>query len=535
MIAALQQQNAVSPSGVVQTGDEKLSLRVSGGFDSEKDILAVNVLANGRLVRLRDIAEIRRAPVDPPQPMFRVNGRPAIGLAVAMRPGGDVLALGANISKAMKEATADLPVGVEPILVANQPQIVEHAIGDFMSSLWQAIAIIMAVSLVSLGMRAGAVVAISIPLTLAIVFPIMQMAGIDLQRISLGALIIALGLLVDDAMTTVDVMTSRLALGDDKEAAASYAYDSVAMAMLTGSFVSAAGFVPIGLAKSSAGEYTFSIFAVVSIALIVSWFVAVLFTPLIGVLLLKKPEGPVATQEGRVMAAFRALLLSAMRNRWVTIGATLACFVIALLVSPLVPRQFFPASDRPELVVDLSLRQNASIYASKEVTERLEKILKDDPDVASWSAYVGRGAIRFYLPLNVQLAHDFFSQFVIIAKDVEARDRLHRKLETVLADKFPGLVTRIAPLELGPPVGWPVQYRVSGPEVEKVRDIALALAKAMGRESHGHADQLRLDRTGPRRPCQSRSGSGPASWIEFAGGRQRAARRQNRADRHTGA
>ncbi|WP_442755366.1 efflux RND transporter permease subunit [Methylocystis sp. JAN1] len=480
LIAALQQQNAVSPSGVVQTQDEKLSLRVSGGFDSEKDILAANILANGRLIRLRDIAEIRRGFVDPPQPMFRVNGRPAIGLAIAMRPGGDVLALGANIAKTMKEATADLPVGVEPVLVANQPQIVEDAIGDFMTSLWQAIAIIMAVSFVSLGMRAGAVVAISIPLTLAIVFPIMQMAGIDLQRISLGALIIALGLLVDDAMTTVDVMTSRLELGDDKETAASYAYDSVAMAMLTGSFVSAAGFVPIGLAKSSAGEYTFSIFAVVSIALIVSWFVAVLFTPLVGVLLLSKPEGPVQAQEGRLLKTFRELLVNAMRNRWATIGATLACFVIALLISPLVPRQFFPASDRPELVVDLSLRQNASIYASQEATERLEKILKDDPDVASWSAYVGRGAIRFYLPLNVQLAHDFFSQFVIIAKDVDARERLHKKLETVLAERFPGLVTRIAPLELGPPVGWPVQYRVSGPDIEKVRDIALELAKAMG-------------------------------------------------------
>lgn len=480
LIATLQQQNAISPSGVIQTGDEKLSLRVSGGFDSEKDILAINVLANGRLIRLRDIAEIRRAPVDPPQPMFRVNGRPAIGLAIAMRPGGDVLTLGGNISRAMKEATADLPLGVEPILVANQPQIVEHAISDFMSSLWQAIAIIMGVSLVSLGLRAGAVVAISIPLTLAIVFPIMQMVGIDLQRISLGALIIALGLLVDDAMTTVDVMTSRLAAGDDKETAASYAYDSVAMAMLTGSFVSAAGFVPIGLAKSSAGEYTFSIFAVVSIALIVSWFVAVLFTPLIGVFLLTKPENPEPSREGRVMSAFRTLLIGAMRKRWVTIGATLGCFGVALLISPLVARQFFPASDRPELIVDLSLRQNASIYASKEVTERLERVLKDNPDVASWSAYVGRGAIRFYLPLNVQLAHDFFSQFVVIAKSVDARDRLHRKLEKVLAENFPGLVTRIAPLELGPPVGWPVQYRVSGPDVEKVREIALELAKAMG-------------------------------------------------------
>jgi len=480
LIRALQEQNAVSPSGAVQTSDEQLSLRVSGSFDSEKDILAINIFVNGRHIRLRDIAEIRRSFVDPPQPMFRVNGHPAIGLAISMRPGGDVLALGANISKAMKEATADLPIGIEPILVANQPYIVKHAIGDFMTSLWQAIAIIMAISFVSLGMRAGAVVAISIPLTLAIVFPIMQLVGIDLQRISLGALIIALGLLVDDAMTTVDVMTSRLALGDDKETAASYAYNSVAMAMLTGSFVSAAGFVPIGLAKSSAGEYTFSIFAVVSIALIVSWFVAVLFTPLIGVFLLSKPDTPTAAREGGVLQAFRKLLVAAMRARWVTIGATLVCFVISLLALPLVPRQFFPASDRPELVVDLSLRQNASIHASQEVVEKFEKFLKEDPDVASWSAYVGRGAIRFYLPLNVQLAHDFFSQIVIIAKDVKARERLHRKLETVLAERFPGLVTRIAPLELGPPVGWPVQYRVSGPDIEKVRQIALDLAGKMG-------------------------------------------------------
>ncbi len=480
LIRALQEQNAVSPSGVVETDSEKLSLRVTGAFGSEKDLLSINISANGRLVRLRDIAEIRRGFADPPQPMFRVDGRPAIGLAISMRTGGDVLALGKNIARAMKEATADLPVGIEPILVANQPHIVEHAIGDFMSSLWQAIAIIMAVSFVSLGMRAGAVVAISIPLTLAVIFPIMQAIGIDLQRISLGALIIALGLLVDDAMTTVDVMTSRLEAGDDKETAASYAYSSVAMAMLTGSFVSAAGFVPIGLARSSAGEYTFSIFAVVSIALIVSWFVAVLFTPLVGVLLLKKPDAPSAGEEGPVMQAFRRLLVSAMRRKWITIGATLACFVLALLVSPLVTRQFFPASDRPELVVDLSLRQNASILASKEVVERFEKTLKDDPDVASWSAYVGRGAIRFYLPLNVQLAHDFFSQFVIIARDVAARDRLQKKLETVLAERFPGLVSRIAPLELGPPVGWPVQYRVSGPDPEKVRDISLDLAKAMG-------------------------------------------------------
>ena len=480
LIAALQAQNEVIPSGVIQTDQEKLSLRVSGAFGSESDLLAINIPVNGRLLRLRDIAEIRRASVDPPQSMFRVNGRPAIGLAIAMRPGGDILALGRNVAKALEETKSELPIGIEPILVANQPQIVEHAIGDFMTSLWQAIAIIMAVSLISLGVRAGAVVAVSIPLTLAVVFPIMQLAGIDLQRISLGALIIALGLLVDDAMTTVDVMTTRLALGDDKEEAASYAYKTLAFPMLTGSFVSAAGFVPIGLAKSSAGEYTFSIFAVVSIALIVSWFVAVLFTPLIGVALLKKPDASAVEREGPVLRAFRTLLVAAMRAKWVTLGITLACFVIALLATPLVPRQFFPASDRPELVIDLSLRQNASIYASQAVVEKFDKILKGDPDVASWSAYVGRGAIRFYLPLNVQLAHDFFSQYVVIAKDVAARDRLHQRLEKILAEDFPGLVTRIAPLELGPPVGWPVQYRVIGPNPEKVRQIALDLAKTIG-------------------------------------------------------
>jgi multidrug efflux pump len=369
--------------------------------------------------------------------MFRVNGQSAIGLAIAMRPGGDILALGRNVARAINEMTADLPVGIESVLVADQPVVVKTAINDFMTSLWQAIAIIMAVSLVSLGLRAGAVVALSIPLTLAMVFPIMEMARIDLQRISLGALIIALGLLVDDAMTTVDVMTSRLAAGDDKEKAATFAYSTLAFPMLTGSFVSAAGFVPIGLARSAAGEYTFSIFAVVSIALIVSWFVAVLFAPLLGVAFLVKPKATGSAGEGVVLRIFRRLLVGAMRARWLTIGASLVCLAAALLAAPHVPRQFFPASDRPELVVDPTLPQNASIYASEDLATRFDGILKGDPDIASWSTYVGRGAIRFYLPLNVQLANDFFTQYVIIAKDMAARERLHARLESVLAENFP--------------------------------------------------------------------------------------------------
>ena len=483
LIAALQAQNAVIPAGSLQTGDEKLSIRVTGAFKSENDLLDVNFVSNGRLIRLRDISEVRRSLSDPPQPMFRVNGKPAIGLAIAMRDGGDILALGENVKKAIDSSVSDLPIGIDVMLVSDQPVVVKNAIGEFMESLWQAIAIIMACSIVSLGFRPGAVVALSIPLTVAIIFPIMEFIGIDLQRISLGALIIALGLLVDDAMTTVDVMTSRMAAGDSKERAATFAYDTLAFPMLTGSFVTAAGFVPIGFARSSAGEYTFSIFAVVSIALIVSWFVAVLFAPLLGVWLLKVPEQTTAAKPSRIMDAFRALLLTAMRRRWMTLAITLACFVASLLALPLVPRQFFPASDRPELVVDLTLPQNASIFASDTAAAKLDAILKTDPDVASWSTYVGRGAIRFYLPLNVQLNNDFFAQAVVIAKDVAARKRLQATLEKKLAEEFPSIVSRVSPLELGPPVGWPVQYRVSGPDLTQVRMIALQLSKVLGSDN----------------------------------------------------
>jgi multidrug efflux pump subunit AcrB len=481
LAAAIRAQNAVLSAGDIQTRNDRVEIRVSGAFKNENDILDVNFLSNGRLIRLRDIAQVRRSLADPPQPMFRVNGKSAIGLAIAMRDGGDILALGDNVKRSIDAAVAELPLGVEVALVSDQPVVVKTAIGEFMDSLLQAIAIIMAVSIISLGLRPGTVVALSIPLTLAIVFPIMQAFHIDLQRISLGALIIALSLLVDSAMTTVDVMLTRLVAGDTREKAAAFAYDSVAGPMLTGSLVTAAGFVPIGFARSSAGEYTFSIFAVVTIALIVSWFVAVLFAPLLGVWLLKKPEAKAASGEpGWVLRVFRGVLVAAMRMRWLTLAAAIACFAGSLLLLPHVPRQFFPASDRPELLVDLTLPQNASIYASDEVARNLDAMLKGNPDVASWSTYVGRGAIRFYLPLDVKLANDFFSQAVVIAKDVPARERLHAMLEKRLAEDMPNVVSRVSPLELGPPVGWPLQYRISGPDRQRVRSIALGLAQAMG-------------------------------------------------------
>ena len=503
LIAALQAQNAVSPAGILQTGDEKIALRVSGAFESEIDILNVNIAANGRLLRLGDIADVRRAYVDPPQPMFRVNGKPAIGLGIAMRDGGDILALGRNIQATMADITADLPWGIAPAVVANQSGVVESAIGEFMTSLWQAIVIIMAVSVVSLGLRPGAIIAISIPLTLALVFPVMEMVHIDLQRISLGALIIALTLLVDDAMSTIDAMTMRLAAGDEKEQAATYAYRTLAFPMLTGSLVTMAGFVPIGFAKSSAGEYTFSIFAVVSIAVLASWLVAVLFVPLIGVTLLAKPKADAPRKPpGLITRVFRNVVVAAMRLRWLTIAVTVACFVVSLLALPLVPRQFFPASDRPELLIDLRLPQNASIYATSDQSARLDRILGSDPDVARWSTYVGRGAIRFYLPLSVELANDFFSQLVVIAKDVGVRDRLRERLERRLAEEFPDAVSRVVPLELGPPVGWPVQYRVSGPGVEEVRDIALRLAQVVA--SDPRTRRINFDWIEPERQVRVR-------------------------------
>ena len=481
LIAALQAQNVVQPAGTIQTGNETLSLRVSGAFRSEDDVANVNFAVGGRMLRLSDIARVRRGFADPPQPLFRVNGQPAIGLAIAMRDGGDILALGKNIKTAIAEATADLPLGVEPKLVADQAATVDSAISEFMTSLWQAVGIILVASFISLGFRPGLVIASAIPLTLVVVFSIMQMSNIDMQRISLGALIIALALMVDDAMTTTDAMLTRLAQGDDKVQAATFAFRTYAFAMLAGTLVTIAGFVPVGFAASGAGEYTFSLFAVVAIALIVSWFVAVLFAPLLGVAILAPPKTAASSEPGWVFRTYRAFLTWALRAKWLTIAVTLGMFVASLFAIRLIPNQFFPASDRPELLVDLTLPQNASIFASESVARRLDDVLKDDPDVARWSTNVGRGAIRFYLPLNVQLPNNFFSQAVVVAKDVGARERLRVKLEKVLANEFPNLVSRVSTLELGPPVGWPIQYRVSGPEITQVRDTALKLAQVMAK------------------------------------------------------
>ena len=515
LFSAIAAQNIVSPSGVIRTGTENVRLQVSGQFETEADIAEVSINVGDRVIRLGDIADVIRGYSDPPTPLFRVNGQPAIGLAISMQDAGDILALGKNIKGMMSKVTGDLPAGIEPILVSDQAVTVDDAIGEFTASLWQAIAIILGISMLMLGARPGAVVAVSIPLTLAIVMVIMDVLNIDLHRISLGALIIALCLLVDDAMTTVDAMLRRLDSGDDAAAAASYAYSNLAAPMLIGTLVTIAGFVPIGFAQSSAGEYTFSIFAVVGIALLVSWLVAVLFAPVVGAAILR-PSGKSAQEadSGFVLRMYRRVLDWALAWRWLTMVGVIALFGFSIWGLRFVPQQFFPASDRTELLVDLTLQQNASLRASDDVAKKLDEVLAKDPDVRHWSSYIGRGAIRFYLPLNVQLPNDFFAQQVIVAKDLAGRQRLQEKLEKLLAEEFPSLVTRVYPLELGPAVGWPVQYRIVGPDVDRLRDLSTGLADVVA--AHPQTRKVSFDWNEPSRSLRIRIDQDEARRIGYS-------------------
>jgi multidrug efflux pump subunit AcrB len=484
LIRALQTQNQVTPAGVVRTPQENIQLRVSGGFSSEDDLRRVNFVSGGRLFRLSDIGSVTRAYSDPPQPKFRVNGQDGIALGIVMREGGNVIALGRHVEEAMTSIIGDLPVGIEPRLMADQPTVVTGSVNEFMRSLAEALMIVMAISFLSLGLRAGAVVALSIPVVLAAVFVIMDFSNIALHRVSLGALIISLGLLVDDAMITVEMMIRKLEEGWDKAKAATYAYMTTHFPMGTGTLVTAAAFLPIGLAQSAAGEYLFSLFAVVAIALIVSWFVAAIFTPLIGFVLLPDTlRRRVGEERGRVIQAFRRVLLVSMRWRRVTVALAVGAFVVAVAGLGLVHRQFFPASDRPELFVDLKLPLNASYETTERAATELDRLLRQDPDIDRWSTYVGQGAVRFYLPMLVQLPNDFFAQAVVVTKGGNARDRVQLRLEKALQENLAHVIGRVYPLEMGAPVGWPIQYRVSGPNTNEIRSIAHSLAAVMAENS----------------------------------------------------
>lgn len=473
VIETLQAQNAVAQSGFVDAGPERIALRVGGQFTSEESLRAINLRVNDRYFPLTDVATIKRGYVDPPSSLFRFKGQPAIGLAVGMTAGANLLEFGEALDAEMKRVVSDLPIGVDVQRVSDQPAVVDEAVSGFTHALFEAIAIVLVISFVSLGMRAGLVVAVSIPLVLAITFVVMEYSGISLQRISLGALIIALGLLVDDAMIAVEMMVSRLEAGDDIRKAATAVYTSTAFPMLTGTLVTVAGFIPIGLNSSAAGEFTFTLFVVIAVSLVVSWVVAVLFTPLLGVVMLPKTMKSHHEQKGRVARGFAWLLGLAMRWRWVTIISTVAVFALSLGGMGLVQQQFFPASDRVELIVDWSMPQNTTIAETNRQMAQFEsEKLVGNADIDHWTTYVGEGAPRFILSYDVQSPAPWFGQVVIVSKDLEARERLRTDLQAYLVKTFPGTDAFVKLLDIGPPVGKPVQYRVSGPDIQKVRQIA---------------------------------------------------------------
>ena len=521
----LQNQNDMVPAGNFETSADRIFLRVTGDFISVETIREIGIQANGRLFRLGDIANVYRGFVDPPVLKFRYGGEESLGLAISMRKGGDIIAVGKALDAKMAQIRANLPVGVEVYQVADQPKVVSRSITEFMRTLGEAVIIVLAVSFLSLGLRTGVVVALCIPLVLASTFLLMYVFGIDLQRISLGALIISLGLLVDDAIIAVEMMAIKMEQGWDRIRAGSYAYTSTAVSMLTGTLVTAAGFLPVGLAKSAAGEYTFSIFAVVTIALLVSWVVAVVFTPYLGFKLLPdysvrrasrtpllqrlfprlalSPDSRAHTIDHEDVysrpfyRAFRALVTWCVTNRKTVIGVTLGVFVLAILGFGLVQQQFFPSANRPELVVDLWLPNGASITATDAQARRFEEVLDADADIESYVTYIGGGSPRFYLPLDQQLNNENLAEFVVTTKSNAVRDQVAQRLSNAIDTNFTLVRGRVNPLQNGPPVPYPVQFRVSGPDYAKLREIAYRVrdvVRSNPNMSHVHLDWNELSK-----------------------------------------
>jgi len=483
---SLAKQNAVVPAGTVESSSQRVPLRVTGGYDSVKAVAETPVEGNGRVFRLGDIAMVTHGFVDPPSYQVRQEGKTAIGVGVVMAKGANILELGENIKKATAEFMAAVPQGIEIEQIADQPKVVEHAVSEFVHSFVEALAIVLFVSFLALGWRTGIVVALSVPLVLAIVFIVMNAMGMDLHRITLGALIIALGLLVDDAIIAVEMMVVKMEQGWDRVKAASFAWESTAFPMLTGTLVTAVGFLPIGFANSSVGEYAGGIFWVVAIALVASWFVAVIFTPYIGVKLLpnfnhgKHNHDPHAIYETRMYRGLRRVIEWCVRRRGTVVLATIGVFVISIVGFGHVQQQFFPLSERPELFLQLRLPEGTAFNVTKESVKKAEALLKDDKDIATYTTYVGQGSPRFWLGLNPQLPNEAFSETVIVSKDVAARERIKARLEKAVADgALSEARVRVDRFNFGPPVGFPVQFRVVGPDTTTVRDIAYKVREVM--------------------------------------------------------
>jgi multidrug efflux pump len=473
ILEVVRRQNAIVAAGTVETKGERVAVRVDGAPTSAEQLLSLPFTANGQTLTLGDVAEIRRGYQDPRQLAMRFGGKPVIGLGVVMAPGSNVEKLGVALDKTMAEVEASLPLGITVHRIANQPEVVAKSFEEFSASLLEALAIVLVVSFVSLGIRTGVIVALSVPLVLAITFVGMLLLGIDFQRISLGALIIALGLLVDDAIIAVEMMMVKLEQGASRLEAATYAYTSTAFPMLTGTLVTAVGFVPVGFARSTAGEYTNSIFWVVGLSLIISWFVAVLFTPWMGYHLLPTPKVQHHDPyNGRLYTLFRRMVTWCVTWRKTTIAITALAFVGSMAAFGLVSKQFFPTANRPELIVDMKLAQGASWAATDAEIRKLEAWLGDNSDVASYTAYVGAGSPRFYLPTVPELANANFSQIIVMTKDLVARERVVAALDDLFKKDFEAVRARVQRLQNGPPVSYPVMFRVLGDDPQQVRQVA---------------------------------------------------------------
>ncbi|MEN3277680.1 MAG: multidrug efflux pump [Massilia sp.] len=489
IVNQLATQNGVEASGVLVTPTDNLQVRVTGAIRTVKELEDLQLRAGSTTFRLGDFATVKREYQDPPTDKMRFNGKEVIGLGVSMEKGGNIIRLGESLEATVAQIRSQLPVGIELERVSNQPRAVTESVDEFIRTLVEAVFIVLAVSFLALGLhtkpklsidvRPGLVVALTIPLVLAITFLFMRMLDISLHKVSLGALIIALGLLVDDAIIAVEMMVRKMEEGFSRLEAATYAYTSTAMPMLTGTLITAAGFLPIGLAKSTAGEYTFSMFSVNAIALLVSWVVAVTFTPYIGFMLLKvKPSGhghghaehDVYDTPG--FRRFRRVVSWCVEFRWTTIALSLAVFALGVFGFKFIEKQFFPDSSRPELMVEMWLPEGTSFAANEALVKRFEGFIRQQEGVESVTSYVGTGSPRFYLPLDQIFPQSNVSQLVVLPVDAEARDRLRVSIENAFRNDFPEVRGRVKLLPNGPPVPYPVQFQVAGPDIGIVRGVA---------------------------------------------------------------
>lgn len=516
---ALQAQNSITPSGFFETPTDRIQLRVSGRFKSVEEIKKFPIQVAGRSFILSDIADVYRGFSDPAQPRMRFMGEDAIGIEVSMKAGGDILGLGKNLETNFAEIQKNLPIGMQLSKVSDQPAAVKTGVREFLDALAEAVIIVLLVSFFSLGFRTGMVVALAIPLVLAMTFAAMYVFDIGLHKISLGALVLALGLLVDDAIIAVEMMLIKLEQGFSRIQAASFAWTSTAFPMLTGTLITAAGFLPIATAQSSTGEYTRSIFEVVTIALLLSWLAAVIFVPYLGDLLLpnfKKKNNSIqnngAASETSVPTTqsiaqdhpqghdpygskfyhrFRSLVNWCISYRKTVIGITIAAFIGSIVLFGFVQQQFFPDSSRLEIMVDMKLAEGSSLTSTEAQAKKLEALLKTRQGIDNYVAYIGSGSPRFYLPLDQQLPQASFAQFVILAKTLKDREEIRTWLIQTLNQSFPDIRSRVARLENGPPVGYPVQLRISGENIQDVRKIAREVAAKV--QENPHVVNVHLD------------------------------------------